>query len=92
MTGNVQTMTNRNIENSLKKVGIGKDGAHSVKVTEHMRLKVPKAIILALTALTSTMALRRQLTKKKKESYIQQQMITQISKDRLWEPLFYNGC
>lgn len=89
MTGNVQTMTNRNIVSSLKKAGIGEDEAHSVKVTEHMRLNLPQAIILALTALTSTVALTRQLQNK---SYIQQQMITQIPKDRLWEPLFCDGC
>lgn len=57
-------MTNRNIVNPLKNVDIGGDGAHSVKVTEHMRLNISQAIMLALTALTSTMALTRQLHKK----------------------------
>lgn len=62
-------MTNRNIVNSLEKVGIGEDEARSVKVTEQIRLNIPQAVILALTVLTSTMALTRQLQKK---SYLQQ--------------------
>lgn len=82
-------MTHRNVANSLIKVGTGEDDAHSAKVTEHMRLKVPQAIILALTELTTTMALTRQL---QKTPYIQPQMTTQIPKDRLWEPLIYDCC
>lgn len=78
-------MTNRDIVSSLRKAGTDEDEAHSVKVTEHMRLNVPEAIILPLTGLTSTVALTRQLQNK---SYLQQQMITQIPKDRLWAPLF----
>lgn len=62
-------MTNRNIVNSLEKVGVGEDEARSVKVTEQIRLNIPQAVILALTVLTSTMALTRQLQKK---SYLQQ--------------------
>jgi len=41
MTGNVQIMRNRNIVNPLKNVDIGGDGAHSAKVTEHMRPNIP---------------------------------------------------
>lgn len=69
MTGNVRTMTNRNIVNTPKNADIGGDEAHRVKVMEHMRLNIPQAVMLALTELTSTMALTRQLDK---ESYIQQ--------------------
>lgn len=57
-------MTNRNIVNPLKNVDIGGDGAHSVKVTEHMRLNIPQAIILALSVLTSTMALTKTAAQK----------------------------
>lgn len=77
-------MTNRNIVNPLKNVDIGGDGTHSLKVMEHMRLNLPQAIMLALTELTSTMALTRQSDKK---SYIQQQMITQSPEDRFWQLL-----
>lgn len=50
-------MTNRNIINPLKNVDTGRDGAHSVKVIEHMKLNIPQAIMLILTAQKSTTAL-----------------------------------
>lgn len=55
-----------------------------------MKLKVPQAIILALTELTSTTALMRQL--QKKPPLYPATKITQIPKDRLWETLSYDDC
>lgn len=42
-------MTNRDIINPLKNVDTGRDGAHSVKVMEHMKLNIPQPIILVLS-------------------------------------------
>lgn len=57
-------MTNSSIINPLKNVDTGMDGAHCVKVMEHMRLSIPQAITLALTVQRSTMALAKQLHQK----------------------------